>query len=287
MIFRRHPRSFSSAAAPLALGLLLTTACGKTDQASPPSTEPAPASVPAASAPAEKAPPAPAVEKVKEKESTPQASSAYVRTGDKAKNIDDFSFLGWSADSRYFAFETHYHGPHMANCEGEAALTVVDATSDTIAPGGHTSFKYPEPEASECGPSPSSRLSAAAPAALSKYGIQAQTAGTPDRLVSEHQLYSFAQGTLAQKIEFFVKHKAENYEPEGASYFLALVEADGQKQIVEPGTKRRKYVMNYDLESSMAFLSPNKKQLALFVGMTMTDAEGPRHSWMSNGITLK
>ncbi len=270
------------ATSPALLSLLVTTSCNK--ERDNHNAEPAASLSQTEASRPSTPPPAPSVAAPAEAETS---SSAYVRTGDKARNIDDFSFLGWSSDSHFFAFQTHYHGPQMAHCEGEAALTIVDATTDRVAPGGHISFKYPEPEASECGTSPAQRLKEVAPAALNKYGIESQSAGTPDRLVSEHQLYAFAGKSVPHKIEFFVKHKSENYDPEGAAYFLALVPSNDKKQVIESGTKRRPYVMDYDLETSMAFVSPNKKQLALFIGMTMSDAEGPRHSWKANGISLE
>ncbi len=273
------------ATSPVLLSLLVTTSCNKDqdNHNARPAASQSQTEVLLPSSPL----PAPTTDAPKAEATAEKSSSAYKRTGDKARNIDDFSFLGWSSDGHFFAFETHYHGPQMANCEGEAALTIVDATTDTVAPGGHISFKYSDPEASECGTPPAQRLRGVAPAALNKYGIESQTAGTPDRLVSEHQLYAFASGSIPQKVEFFVKHKSENYDPEGAAYFLALVPGERKKQVIEAGTKRRPYVMNYDLETSMAFVSPDKKRLALFVGMTMSDAEGPRHSWKVNGITLK
>ncbi|MCH9684521.1 MAG: hypothetical protein K0V04_24005, partial [Deltaproteobacteria bacterium] len=215
----------------------------------------------------------------------------YRRPVDDAAGVDAFVFWGWSADGRYFAFETFHAGSGMANCEGEAELSIVDATADRYAPDGHILLTPADAEAEVCDP-PDLRveLGYRRKARLERYKIDAAHIRPPIAFEGTGERWSFAtpSGERA-KVAFRVVHGTDDAMEavDGAAFELRVTAPGRDETIVEPGTRRRPWTLGYDLAEGMVFVAPGGNYAALMVAQHQVMPEGVRTTWMSSGVTLR
>jgi len=280
-------RAMPRLASGLALALALLAACGAPDvqpleqakrleptKTVPKDSKPTPAPIPA---------PEPVV--------VPE-SGAYTRPGDRASQRDELTFWGFSPDGRHYAFETYYYGPGAAECEGLATLHVVDADTDTYAEGTPLEIKHRDPGADRCDPPDiKAEMERHRAEMLHRHGILTGNQGAPiiptlditTRGVSPSWTLMLPDGPL--RAELAVLHGGrENAGEPGAAYTLTLHGAAGTKTLVEDGKRRRPFVWDYSLDGGVAFLSPDRKHLAIVLTTKQLSFEGDRHSYLSNGL---
>lgn len=284
--------------------VLLTAACGnaEADPASraehkgPVTHEPGP--IPGAKAEPEaprepktaaKAPPS---KKTRASETGPEPlRPAYQQRGSARDGTDDLAFWGWSPDGRLFAFETYFHGAQMAECEGEAELTIVDATTDRYAKDGHVVVKPRDPEAEVCDP-PDLReeLGYRRDPRLRREAISPALGTGPIPLEGSGENWSFALPT-GERVEITFRVSFATEDPmeaaDGAAYELRMTLPDGEEVVVERGLRRRRWIMDYDLGQGMVFVGPNDAYVAILVAQTQVIPEGTRTTWMANGARLR
>lgn len=247
----------------------------------PPAKAPAPvpATVPAA-APA----PTPA----------PVLGEPFYRPGDRAQQVDAFTFWGWSKDGRYFAYETYDHGPGAATCEGEVDLFVVDADTDTFVKDGHLEFKPAHPDKEPCDPPDlHAAMDAVRPALLKKYGIdpghlcapiQPKLLGDAPPHGKRYALPLPSGKTAAATLEVLHGGRDTAHEGKGAAFKLSVAVGDAPPLLIEPGQRRRPYVWDYDL--GPLFLSPDGSHAAFVINTIRLSFEGDRSSVMTSGVVV-
>lgn len=233
-------------------------------------------------------------------------SPAYLRPGDIATGVDELVFWGWSADGRRFAFETFHYGAQMANCEGEAELTIVNAATDRYAHDGHVLVKHREPEAEVCDP-PDLReeLGFRRDPRLLREGISAKGGDGPIAIEREGKSdrYRFAlperAGGGVASLSFRVLHDSDDpmEAADGAAYELRMTlpgaspqgaEGDeGGETVIERGRRRRPWVLRYSLDQGMVFIGPEGRYAAILVAVHEVMPEGVRTTWMANGVALR
>lgn len=246
---------------------------------------------PTADANAEGPAPDPDTETPASDDPAPGSAEAYRRRGDPAAGVDAFVFWGWSEDGRYYAFETYHHGSDMANCEGEAELTIVDAQTDRYAPDGHVLVEHAEPEAEVCDPPDlQEELAHRRAPRLERFGISAEYLGGPIALDGRGDHWSFTPpdgGTV--DVSFQVKHKTDDpmEAADGAAFVLKIKQPGMSEVVVENGRLRRPWTLSYGLDEGMVFVGPKGRQAAIMVAQHQTMPEGVRTTWMSSGITLR
>ncbi len=220
------------------------------------------------------------------------AAAPYRRPGDVAAGVDDFIFWGWSEDGHYYAFETFHAGPQMANCEGEAELTIVDAHTDRYADDGHILLEHADPEAEVCDP-PDLRAELALRRAprLKRFGITADhlggpviPQGGPDRFE-----VTLPDGGPPIALDLLVKHRTTDPmdAADGAAYTLRMTQPGMSKVVVERGGRRRPWTLDYGLAHGMVFVGPKGRYAAIMVAQKMAMPEGVRSTWMSNAVTFR
>ena len=235
---------------------------------------------------------APAEPAVAPTKSTPDSAGPYRRKGDPAKGVDEFVFWGWSEDDHYYAFETFHHGAQMANCEGEAELTIVDAQTDRYAEDGHVLLTHANAEAEVCDP-PDLREELALRRAprLERYGIAAHHIGGPIPLTGGPERFSVTLPDGGPPIEVIFRVKHGSADPmdavDGAAFELRIKQPGMSQVVVEHGHRRRPWTLDYGLDEGMVFVGPKGGQAAIMVAQRQTMPEGIRTTWMSSGITLR
>ena len=221
-------------------------------------------------------------------------SEPYRRSGDPASGVDEFIFWGWSADGRYYAFETFHYGSDMANCEGEAELSIVDAQHNRYAEDGHVLIVHKEAEAEVCDP-PDLRkeLSQRRDLQLSYFGISTEYIGGPFKLKTNRvneELWTFAPPD-GRPLDIFFRVLHGTDEPmeaiEGAAFELRMKQSSKSEVIIEPGHRRRPWTLNYGLDEGMVFVGPKGRYAAIMVAQRMTMPEGVRTTWLSSSAELR
>ncbi|MCA9710329.1 MAG: hypothetical protein KDK70_31105 [Myxococcales bacterium] len=228
------------------------------------------------------------------KAGAPKADEPYRRAGNPAEGVDEFVFWGWSEDGNYYAFETFHHGADMANCEGEAELSIVDAQADRYAEDGHVVVVHKEPEAEVCDP-PDLReeLAHRRTPRLERYGISADYVGGPIPIEpkgGDGTHWSFTPpdgGPIA--LSFRVLHGTDDpmMAIDGAAFELEIQQEGMSPVVIENGRRRRPWTLGYGLDQGMAFVGPKGRHAAIMVAQRMTMPEGVRTTWMSSGVTLR
>ncbi len=269
------------------LGLLVGCPSSPTESPTP-TVEPPTAPVGPAATPE----PAPAAATPAPAPQTPTLGKPWKRTEPVKGHqyVDDFTFLGWSADSALYAFEVSEE-TQGADCGAKHNLFVVDAAKDAYAPGGTAVIKHDSPEGGPDGCSPKDLgpiLISKRAELLARHGIE------PGHLTSPRTLKPLGgSGLLVAgdlRFSFEVLHAAGQdiygeAAQKGAAYKLVL-NPDREPRTLEPGKRRRPYVLHYALTGNPLFVSPNGRNAAIVVSRVHTAFEGSRLSWMTNGFTL-
>lgn len=268
------------------LGLLVGCPSSSTEPLTPPAEPPtAPVGAPTTPEPATAAatPVAPP---------TPTRGTPWKRTEPVKGHqyVDDFTFLGWSADSARYAFEVS-EAAQGADCSGSHSLFVVDAAKDAYAPEGEVVVKHDSPEGGPDGCSPKDLgpiLTSKRAELLARHGIE------PGHLTAPRTLKTLGGSGLVVagdlRFSFEVLHAAGQdiygeAAQKGAAYTLVL-NPGGEARTLEAGTRRRPYVLHYALTGNPLFVSPDGRQAAIVVSRVHTAFEGSRLSWMTNGFSL-
>lgn len=221
----------------------------------------------------------------------PTLGKPFRRPGDVARGYDEFLFWGWSEDGRYFAFETWHAGPGMADCEGEAEFTIVDATTDRYAEDGHLLLKHARPEADKCDP-PDLRgeLALRRDPRLARLGISPARGSGPITIEGSGTDFRFTlPSNETVEVTFEVLHAATDPGDaiDGAAYMLRMTPPGATEVTIEPGKRRRPWTLGYSLDDGMVFVGPNGEHAALMVAQRQVMAEGVRTTWMANGVSLR
>ncbi len=270
--------------------LSLGVACSRgEDHRAPPAASPEP---PPASDPIHEQPGAPIdIEAGSAQPPGSRHAQPFRRAGDVTSGVDELVFWGWSADGRYFAFETFHAGAQMARCEGEAELSIVDATTDRYAEDGHIQLTYRDAEADVCDP-PDLRveLGHRRSARLERYGIEAShiSPSVSFEGAGERWTVALPDGSEAA-VTFRVLHATDDPmdAADGAAFELRLAVPGRPELQVEAGARRRPWTLSYDLAQGMVFVGPGATHAALMVAQRQVMAEGVRTTWMSNGVVLR
>lgn len=233
-------------------------------------------------------------------EATPEATPAPVATVGKPwvlsrdrgphGYVDTFTFYGWSEDGLRYAFEV-FEETQGADCGAKHHLFVVDASKDAYAPGGTAVIKHDSPEGGPDGCSPKSLeplAEAARRTLLGKHGIRAGHLTEPRTVAALGGSGLLGAGDL--RFAFGVEHDAGDdiygeAARTGAAYSLVL-DPEGTSRTIEPGTRRRPYVLRYALAGNPVFVSPDGRHAAVVISRIHTAFEGSRLSWMTNGFAL-
>ncbi len=286
-------------ARPILLTLALLTACGapvvqpleEAKRREPDSTAPKPKTADKAG---DKTTPASTPESAEPAAPAPVAEP-YARAGDPKDQRDELRFWGFSADGTRYAFETFYAGPGATTCEGQASLFIVDADSDSFVAGSPLVLKHKQPDAERCDP-PDLRAEmdrhreqllhrhgivtgnqgpaiVPAPAVNTKGTARASTVALP------------AGSTLRAEIQV-IDGDREKVGERGAAYKLSLIKEGQAPKVIEPGTRRRPFMWDYNLDEGVVFVGPDGRHLAIVLGTAQRSFEGDRHSYMSNAVKL-
>ena len=204
--------------------------------------------------------------------------------------VDALTFHGWSADGVRYAFEVSEES-QATECGAKHHLFVVDASKDAYAPGGTATIAHDSPEGGPNGCSPRDLapiLAAKRAELLSAHGIEVGRIVAPQSLAPLGGSGLFTAGDL--RFAFAVKHAAGDdiygeAAAKGAAYTLTL-DPEGAARVLEPGTRRRPYVLHYALTGNPVFVSPDGAHAAIVVSRVHTAFEGTRLSWMTNGFAL-
>lgn len=226
-----------------------------------------------------------------EPKAPPMGAPAYRRSGSEADGIDDFLFWGWSGDGRRFGFETYFAGSAMADCEGEAELTIVDAGTDRYVDDGHVVVRHRDPEAEVCDP-PDLReeLGFRRDPRLRREGISPALGTGPIPIEGSGESWSFALPSGERvTLTFRVLHGTDDpmEAADGAGYELRMTVPGQDEVVVENGVRRRPWFMGYDLGRGMVFLGPDGRHAAIMVAQMQVIPEGVRTTWMANGVRLR
>ncbi|HEY0132961.1 MAG TPA: DUF2259 domain-containing protein [Nannocystis sp.] len=286
----------------LALTILAATACGAPVSCGAPVVQPldeakrpepprkdtkdsktADPATPAAADPAAPATPEP------EKSTQP-----YTRAGDPKDQRDELRFWGFSEDGTKYAFETYYHGAGGAQCEGQASLFIVDADSDSFVEDSPLVIKHKQPDAERCDP-PDLRaeMDRHREQLLHRHAIVVGNQGAPivpapavdEKGKARASTIALPSGTLRAEVEV-IDGDREKVGERGAAYKLTLVREGQPPKLIEPGTRRRPFVWDYNLDEGVVFVAPDARHLAIVLGTAQRSFEGDRHSYMSNGVKL-
>ncbi len=199
---------------------------------------------------------------------------------------DRFTFWGWSSDGARFAFETYMPGEGGVSCDMVHDVFVVDARTDDFAAEGRLSVGYDWPEGGPNGCQPpdlKGRVAVERPGFLAGHGI------TVGRLLAPEAMEAADQGFVAsgESFTFEVLHGTDDAYGEaaaqGAAYRLVRT-TGGLDQVLEPGTRRRSYVLDY--APAWLFRSPDGVHAAVVVKREHSAFEGTRWSYMANGFAL-
>jgi len=219
----------------------------------------------------------------------------YARAGDPKDQREELRFWGFSADGTRYAFETYYHGPGAAHCEGEASLFVVDAGKDAFVDGSPLVIKHKQPEAERCDP-PDLRaeMDRHREQLLHRHAIVVGNQGpaiVPAPAIDEQgkaraSTIALPAGTSLRAEVVVIDGDREKVGERGAAYKLTLVREGQPPKLVEPGTRRRAFVWDYDLDEGLVFVGPGGRHLAIVLGTAQRSFEGDRHGYMSNGVKL-
>lgn len=225
----------------------------------------------------------------------PTPPEPYTRAGDPKDQREELRFWGFSADGTRYAFETYYHGPGAAHCEGEASLFVVDAEQDAFVEGSPLVLKHKQPEAERCDP-PDLRaeLDRHREQLLHRHAIVVGNQGpaiVPAPAIDEQgkaraSTIALPAGTSLRAEVVVIDGDREKVGERGAAYKLTLVREGQPPKLVEPGTRRRAFVWDYDLDEGLVFVGPGGRHLAIVLGTAQRSFEGDRHGYMSNGVKL-
>ena len=295
----------------LFLASLLGCGPSQTEPAPPPAAEPssdapaepAPAEATASEpAPDEAAPgdgaaadttPEPPVESTPTEPETP-APQPWVLPREEGSMVDVFTFLGWSGDGKRYAFQNAIEG-QGASCSQRYEVFVVDAATDSFPEGGKLVVKHDHPEGGPEGCSPPTLeplLESRRAELLQSYGIQVGNLVPPKRIqLDETGLFLAPWDRGVQRFTFIVRNAVTD-DPygeaakKGASYVLTLHPEGADPRVIEPGVRRRAWVLDYSVDSAPFFASPDGSHGAIIVRRTETAFEGTRTSYMSNGFPL-
>ena len=94
-----------------------------------------------------------------------------------------------------------------------------------------------------------------------------------------------AAGVYGMEVEV-IDGDREKVGERGAAYKLTLVREGQPPRIIEPGTRRRPFVWDYNLDEGVVFVGPEGRHLAIVLGTAQRSFEGDRHSYMSNAVKL-
>jgi|GEM_PF-1650724 len=219
----------------------------------------------------------------------------YARAGDPKDQREELRFWGFSADGTRYAFETYYHGPGAAHCEGEASLFVVDAGKDAFVDGSPLVIKHKQPEAERCDP-PDLRaeMDRHREQLLHRHAIVVGNQGpaiVPAPAIDEQgkaraSTIALPTGTSLRAEVVVTGGDREKVGERGAAYKLTLVRDGQPPKVVEPGTRRRPFMWDYNLDEGVVFVGPGGRHLAIVLGTAQRSFEGDRHGYMSNGVLL-
>ena len=257
----------------------------------PPPPPPAPAS---ASTPSAGPTPAPQAASTPAPAAVPATlGQPWVMQRDRGAHLylDGFSFLGWSADGARYAFAVSEE-TQGADCGAKHSLFVVNASADAFAPKGTAVIKHDSPEGGPDGCSPrdlAPLVTAARAELLGRHGIEEGFLVAPVLVSPKGQSGLLAAGSLV--FAFAVQHDAGDdlygeAAQAGAAYTLTLAPGEPGVRNIEPGTRRRPYVLRYVLDGNPVFVSPDGAHAAVVIGRVHTAHEGSRLSWMTNGLAL-
>lgn len=205
---------------------------------------------------------------------------------------DRFTFWGWSADGRYYAYETYKPGEGAVECDMRYELFVVDADNDAFVPEGEVAVTHesPEPDASgRCRPVDLLPvIEAKRTALLEKHGIVSGnlSPAVPIEGAPGRTTLATPRGGKVPLVFRVLNAPAEPLGPEaeqGAAFYLAL-KHEGGSWVIEPGRRRRPYVLGY--EPRFVLFSPDGRHAAFVVARTHTAFEGTRTGWMTSGVAL-
>lgn len=215
----------------------------------------------------------------------------FHRPHDATRGADELVFWGWSADGRHFAFETYFRGAGMAECEGEAELTIVDAQTDRYAADGHVVVRHRDPDAEVCDP-PDLReeLGYRRDPRLHREGISTALGTGPIPIEGSGEQWRFVLPSgEAVELSFRVRHGTDDpmEAADGAAYELRMTVPGGEEVVVERGLRRRPWIMGYDLSQGMVFVGPHGAHAAILVAQEQVIPEGTRTTWMANGVALR
>ena len=219
----------------------------------------------------------------------------YARAGDPKSQRDELRFWGFSPDGTRYAFETYYHGPGATTCEGEASLFIVDATRDAFLEGSPLVLKHKQPDAERCDP-PDLRaeMDRHREQLLHRHEIVVGNQGpaiVPAPAIDEQgkaraSTIALPSGTSLRAEVVVTGGDREKVGERGAAYKLTLVREGQPPKVVEPGTRRRPFVWDYNLDDGAVFVGPDGRHLAIVLGTAQRSFEGDRHGYMSNGVQL-
>lgn len=219
----------------------------------------------------------------------------YTRAGDPKDQRDELKFWGFSDDGTRYAFETWNHGPGAATCEGEASLFVVDATRDAFVDGAPLIIKHKQPDAERCDP-PDLRaeMNRHREQMLHRHGIVIGNQGpaiVPAPAVNEKgkaraSTIALPSGTSLRAEVEVIGGDRDKAAERGAAYKLTLIREGQPPKVIEPGTRRRPFVWDYNLDEGVVFVGPGGRHLAIVLGTAQLSFEGDRHGYMSNGLAL-
>ena len=231
-------------------------------------------------------------------EPTPEPATPaqpYTRAGDPKDQRDELRFWGFSADGSKYAFETYDHGPGATPCEGQASLFIVDADSDSFVKDSPLVIKHKQPDAERCDP-PDLRaeMDRHREQLLHRHAIVVGNQGTPivpapavdEAGKARASTIALPSGTMLRAEVQVIDGDREKVGERGAAYKLTLTREGQPPKPIEPGTRRRPFVWDYNLDEGVVFVGPDGRHLAIILGTAQRSFEGDRHSYMSNGVKL-
>ena len=225
----------------------------------------------------------------------PKSTQPYARAGDPKDQRDELRFWGFSADGTKYAFETYYHGAGGAQCEGQASLYIVDAETDSFVKDSPLVIKHKQPDADRCDP-PDLRaeMDRHREQLLHRHAIVVGNQGAPivpapavdEQGKARASTIALPSGTTLRAEVEVIDGDREKVGERGAAYKLTLVREGQPPRIIEPGTRRRPFVWDYNLDEGVVFVGPEGRHLAIVLGTAQRSFEGDRHSYMSNAVKL-